>query len=164
MRVATQGYCVITNVNKPFEQKNVIEDLFRFHIPIIPMYPSFHVLNLSVSHTHDPMCPSFHACVARGTSLSLSLSLSLARYQEPGSATRTGRGHVLQQHGCGVPKEGRPRKRPSSVPKGARGVPSRVRPGAPDVATSYKNIGIVYHHQGNVVEATEMYTKALAVP
>ena len=34
----------------------------------------------------------------------------------------------------------------------------------PDVAISYKNIGIVYHHQGNVVEATEMYTKALAVP
>ena len=32
------------------------------------------------------------------------------------------------------------------------------------VALSYKNIGVVYHHQGNVVEATEMYTKALAVP
>ena len=31
------------------------------------------------------------------------------------------------------------------------------------MATSYKNIGIVYHHQGNVVEATEMYIKAYRV-
>ena len=31
------------------------------------------------------------------------------------------------------------------------------------VAGSYKNIGIVYQHQGNKVEATEMYTKAYRI-
>ena len=44
--------------------------IVRFHPPTIPMYPSSHVYNLSVSHTHgsghDPMCPSSQACVARG--------------------------------------------------------------------------------------------------
>jgi len=33
----------------------------------------------------------------------------------------------------------------------------------PDVAISYKNIGIVYHHQGNVGEATAKYTKAYRI-
>ena len=31
------------------------------------------------------------------------------------------------------------------------------------MADSYQNIGIVYHRQGNKVEATEMYTKAYRI-
>ena len=63
---------MITNVNKQFEQKNMIENLFGFTNPSFPCTHQdvgSYVLNLSVSHTHgsghDPTCPSSHACVAR---------------------------------------------------------------------------------------------------
>ena len=50
-----------------------------------------------------------------------------------------------------------------SARKGARDANTRVRPRALDMADSYQNIGIVYNHQENKVEATEMYTKACRI-
>ena len=49
MCIATQGYCVITNVNKPFEQKHITENLFGF------TYPSFPCTQTSVAMSYGNM-------------------------------------------------------------------------------------------------------------
>ena len=78
----------------------------------------------------------------------------LARYQDPGDHPDVAMSYSNIQ--C-------TRRGAWSARKGARDANTRVRPRALDVADSYQNIGIVYHHQENKVEATEMYTKACRI-
>ena len=49
MCIATQGYCVITNVNKPIEQKHITENVFGF------TYPSFPCTQTSVAMSYGNM-------------------------------------------------------------------------------------------------------------
>ena len=76
---------------------------------------------------------------------------------EQENITEATRGRHIQQHWCGVRREGRPRKRPSSAPKDARDPNTRVRPGAPLVADSKCNLASLHKNRRETEKARQLF-------
>ena len=78
-------------------------------------------------------------------------------------ATTTTRGRLIQQHWCGVRKEGRLRKRLLQHQRALEVFLAVHGQEHPDVASCYQNIAGTYQRQGNEAKATEMCTKAYRI-